>query len=234
MARRVLITGGNRGIGLAIARRFQQAGDTVAVTYRSEKPPEDVQGIHCEVTDTDSVDGAVSEFEALHGPVEVLVANAGITRDKLLVRMSDEDILDVLDTNLAGAFRLARRVSLPMMRARWGRMVFISSVVDHFGAAGQTNYAAAKSGLLGLARSLAWEYGSRQVTANVISPGLIDTDMTRGLSDSRKSQLLAITPLGRVGQPDEVAHAVRFVASEEAGFITGALIPVGGGLAMGH
>ncbi|UUV35881.1 3-oxoacyl-ACP reductase FabG [Amycolatopsis roodepoortensis] len=234
MNRRVLVTGGNRGIGLATARRFLLSGDTVAVTYRSTPPPENVPGIRCDVTDTTSVDQAVAEYEERFGPVEVLVANAGITVDRLIVRMSEEEFLSVLNTNLAGVFRAAKRVSMGMMKARWGRMVFISSVGAFFGAPGQANYAATKAGLVGFARSLAWEFGTRNITANVVSPGLIDTDMTRDLNQKRIDLLLSITPLGVMGEPDDVAHVVRFVASEEARYVTGAVIPVSGGLAMGQ
>ncbi|MEV0679356.1 SDR family oxidoreductase [Actinosynnema sp. NPDC050436] len=234
MPRRVLVTGGDRGIGLAIARRFLAEGDTVAVTYRSSPPPRDVAGIACDVTDPAAVHDAVAEFESRHGTVEVLVANAGITLDKLLLRMSEEDFLSVVDTNLAGAFRLARRVALGMVKGRWGRLVFISSTSAHLGAAGQVNYAASKAGLVGLARSLAWELAPRNVTANVVSPGLIATGMSARVGADRVAALLGATPLGCMGSPEDVAHVVRFVASEEARYVTGAVIPVAGGLGMGQ
>lgn len=234
MSRSVLVTGGNRGIGLAIARCFQDAGDRVAVTYRGDAPPDGLDGLHCDVTDPATIDAAVTEFESRHGPVEVLVANAGITQDKVILGMSDEDFRVVLDTNLTGVFRMVKRVSRAMVKSRWGRMIFISSVVGHLGSPGQTNYAAAKAGLVGFARSLAWELGSRNITVNVVSPGLIETDMTRRVSDQRIGLLLSATPLGRMGQPEDVAHTVRFVASDEARYITGAVIPVSGGLGMGH
>lgn len=234
MSRAVLVTGGNRGIGLAIARRFQHAGDRVAVTYRTAPPPDGVPGIACDVTDPVEVDRAITEFENLHGGVEVLVANAGIAVDKLILGMSEEDFRSVLDTNLMGVFRMAKRVSRGMVRSKWGRMIFISSVAGHLGAPGQTNYAATKAGLVGFARSLAWELGSRNITVNVVSPGLIETEMTRQVSDQRIALLLSATPLGQMGQPEDVAHAVRFVASDEARYITGAVIPVSGGLGMGH
>lgn len=234
MRRAVLVTGGNRGIGLAIAKCFHEAGDTVAVTYRSSPPPPQIPAIVCDVTDTQSVDRAVTEFESRYGPVEVLVANAGITADKLILGMSEEDFRNVVDTNLMGVFRVAKRVSRGMVRAKWGRMVFISSVAGHLGAPGQTNYAATKAGLVGFARSLAWELGSRNVTVNVVSPGLIETEMTQQVSGQRIALLLSATPLGQLGQPEDVAHTVRFVASEQARYITGAVIPVSGGLGMGH
>jgi 3-oxoacyl-[acyl-carrier protein] reductase len=234
MSRTVLVTGGNRGIGLAIARRFQHAGDQVAVTYRTGPPPDGLAGIACDVTDPSEVDRAVTEFEARHGGVEVLVANAGIAVDKVILGMSEEDFRSVLDTNLMGVFRMAKRVGRGMVRSKWGRMIFISSVVGHLGAPGQANYAATKAGLVGFARSLAWELGSRNITVNVVSPGLIETEMTRRVSDQRIALLLSATPLGQMGQPEDVAHAVQFVASEEARYITGAVIPVSGGLGMGH
>jgi 3-oxoacyl-[acyl-carrier protein] reductase len=234
MSRAVLVTGGNRGIGLAIARRFQDAGDRVAVTYRTGPPPDGLPGIPCDVTDPAEVDRAVTEFEARYGGVEVLVANAGIAVDKVILGMSEEDFRSVLDTNLMGVFRVAKRVGRGMVRSKWGRMIFISSVVGHLGAPGQTNYAATKAGLVGFARSLAWELGSRNITVNVVSPGLIETEMTRRVSDQRIALLLSATPLGQMGQPEDVAHAVQFVASDEARYITGAVIPVSGGLGMGH
>ncbi len=234
MPRSVLVTGGNRGIGLAVARAFADAGDLVAVTSRSGQAPEGLFAVRCDVTDDASVDAAFTEVEARNGPVEVLVANAGITRDTLLLRMSPEDWAEVLDTNLTGSFRVAKRASKGMLRARRGRLVFISSVVGMLGSAGQANYAASKAGLVGLARSLARELGSRGITANVVAPGFVDTDMTAALDDERKAAILAQVPLGRYADPAEVAAVVRFLASEEAAYVTGALVPVDGGLGMGH
>jgi 3-oxoacyl-[acyl-carrier protein] reductase len=233
--RNVLVTGGNRGIGLAIARAFAEAGDHVVITHRSGQPPEGLQGVHCEVTDSASVDAAFTEAEEkLGGPIEVLVANAGITRDTLLMRMTDEEFDTVLDTNLAGAFRCARRASKGMIRLRKGRIVFISSVVGLYGGPGQTNYAASKAGLVGLARSISRELGGRGITANVIAPGFIETEMTAELPEDRKKTYLSAVPAGRFASPQEVAAAVRFIASPEASYITGAVIPVDGGLGMGH
>jgi 3-oxoacyl-[acyl-carrier protein] reductase len=233
--RNVLVTGGNRGIGLAIARAFAAAGDNVVVTNRSGDAPEGLRAVRCEVTDSASVDAAFSEAEELlGGPVEVLVANAGITRDTLLMRMSDEEFDQVVDTNLAGAFRCARRASKGMIRLRRGRIVFISSVVGLYGSPGQTNYAASKAGLVGLARSISRELGGRGITANVVAPGFIETDMTAELPEDRKKAYLATIPAGRFATAEEVAAAVRFVASDDAAYITGAVIPVDGGLGMGH
>jgi 3-oxoacyl-[acyl-carrier protein] reductase len=233
--RNVLVTGGNRGIGLSIAQAFAEAGDQVVVTHRSGEPPEGLKGVRCEVTDTASVDAAFSEAEELlGGPVEVLVANAGITRDQLLMRMSDEEFDSVIDTNLAGAFRCARRASKGMIRLRRGRIVLISSVVGLYGSPGQANYAASKSGLVGLARSISRELGGRGITANVVAPGFIETDMTAALPEERRKAYLASIPAGRFATPEEVAAAVRFVASDDAAYITGAVIPVDGGLGMGH
>lgn len=234
MSKIVLVTGGNRGIGLAIANAFLANGDTVIVTSRSGEPVAGLNVVTCDVSDTASVDAAFTQVEADFGPVEVLVANAGITRDKLLVRMSDEDVDDVLNTNLVGAIRVARRASRAMTQARSGRIIFISSVVAMMGSAGQVNYAASKAGLVGAARSLARELGSRNVTANVVAPGFIDTDMTAALSDDRKAQIVGNIPLGRYGSATEVADTVVFLASDAAQYITGALIPVDGGLGMGH
>lgn len=234
MSKIVLVTGGNRGIGLAIANQFLANGDTVIVTSRSGDPVAGLNVVTCDVSDTASVEAAFTQVEANFGPVEVLVANAGITRDKLLVRMSDEDVDDVLNTNLVGAIRVARRASRAMTQARSGRIIFISSVVALMGSAGQVNYAASKAGLVGAARSLARELGSRNVTANVVAPGFIDTDMTAELSDERKAQIVGNIPLGRYGNATEVANTVVFLASDAAQYITGALIPVDGGLGMGH
>ena len=233
--RNVLVTGGNRGIGLAIARAFVEAGDNVVITHRTGAPPEGLQGVICEVTDSASVDAAFTEAEEkLGGPVEVLVANAGITRDTLMMRMSDDEFDSVIDTNLAGAFRCARRASKGMIRLRKGRIVFISSVVGLYGGPGQTNYSASKAGLVGLARSISRELGGRGITANVVAPGFIETEMTAELPEDRKKTYLSAVPAGRFAAPEEVAAAVRFIASPEAAYITGAVIPVDGGLGMGH
>jgi 3-oxoacyl-[acyl-carrier protein] reductase len=233
-ARTVLVTGGSKGIGHGIAERLARAGHRVAATSRSGGVPDGVLGVRCDVTDGAQVDAAFTEVEGALGPVEVLVANAGITRDTLLMRMSDEDWDAVLATNLTGAFRVARRAARPMIRARFGRMVFISSVVGQLGSAGQVNYAASKAGLVGMARSLARELGSRGVTANVLAPGFIETDMTAELGEETVARYAAQIPLGRLGGVDDVAGAVEFLASDAAGYITGALIPVDGGLGMGH
>jgi 3-oxoacyl-[acyl-carrier protein] reductase len=235
VGRSVLVTGGNRGIGLCIARAFADAGDNVVITHRSGEPPEGLRGVLCDVTDSSSVDAAFTAAEELlGGPVEVLVANAGITKDQLLMRMSDEEFDSVVDTNLAGAFRCARRASKGMIRLRRGRIVFISSVVGLYGSPGQTNYAASKSALVGLARSISRELGGRGITANVVAPGFIETDMTAALPEDRKKAYLASIPAGRFAQPEEVAAAVRFIAADDAAYITGAVIPVDGGLGMGH
>jgi 3-oxoacyl-[acyl-carrier protein] reductase len=234
LSRSVLVTGGNRGIGLAIARAFAEAGDKVAVTYRSGEPPEGFFGVKCDITDAEQVDQAFKEVEAEHGPVEVLIANAGVTRDTLLLRMSEEDFTSVLDTNLTGAFRVVKRASKLMMRARKGRVVLISSVVGLSGSPGQANYAASKAGLVGFARSLARELGPRNITVNVVAPGFVDTDMTAVLSDERRAEIVAGVPLGRYADPAEIASTVRFLSSDEAAYITGAVIPVDGGLGMGH
>ena len=231
----VLVTGGARGIGHACARAFVAAGDRVAVTYRS-KPPEDddVLAVTCDVTSTPEVDAAVDEVEERLGRVEVVVANAGANRDGLVLKMSDEAFGEIVDTNLAGAFRVARRAARSMVRARSGRLVFISSVVGLTGSAGQVNYAASKAGLVGLARSLARELAPRGVTANVVTPGPVATDMTDALPEARRAELAAAVPLGRFATVDEVAAAVTFLASPEAAAITGAVLPVDGGLGMGH
>jgi 3-oxoacyl-(acyl-carrier-protein) reductase len=230
----VLVTGGSRGIGRAIAERFLAAGHKVAATSRSGDAPTGVLGVRCDVTDPGQVDAAFTQVEEAHGPVEVLVANAGITRDTLVLRMSDEDWQSVIDTNLTGSFRFAKRAVRPMIRNRFGRIIFISSVVGLLGSAGQVNYAASKSGLLGLARSLAREVGTRGVTANVVAPGFIETDMTAELSEDLVKTYQQQIPLGRLGQVSDVTAAVEFLASDAAGYITGAQIPVDGGLGMGH
>jgi 3-oxoacyl-[acyl-carrier protein] reductase len=234
-SRVVLVTGGARGIGLACARAFVSAGDRVAVTYRT-KPPEDddVLAVACDVTSTAEVDAAVDEVEGQLGKVEVVVANAGANRDGLVLKMSDDAFDEVLDTNLAGAFRVARRAARSMVRARTGRLIFISSVVGLTGSAGQVNYAASKAGLVGLARSLARELAPRGITANVVAPGPVATDMTDALPEARRAELAAAVPLGRFTTTDEVAAAVTFLASPEAAAITGAVLPVDGGLGMGH
>ncbi|MFC0596916.1 3-oxoacyl-[acyl-carrier-protein] reductase [Streptomyces palmae] len=234
MSRSVLVTGGNRGIGLAVARAFADAGDKVAITYRSGEPPADFLAVKCDITDTEQVEQAYKEIEEKQGPVEVLVANAGITRDQLLMRMSEEDFTSVLDTNLTGTFRVVKRANRAMLRARKGRVVLISSVVGLLGSAGQANYAASKAGLVGFARSLARELGSRNITVNVVAPGFVDTDMTRALSEEQREGIVQQVPLARYAQPEEIAAAVRFLASDEAAYITGAVIPVDGGLGMGH
>jgi 3-oxoacyl-[acyl-carrier protein] reductase len=230
----VLVTGGNRGIGLAIARRLAAGGDSVMVTSRSGDPVEGLSVTRCDVTDVASVDAAFTAAEAAHGPVEVLVANAGVTKDQLLALMSEDDFSSVLDTNLTGAYRCAKRAVRPMMKMRRGRLIFISSVVGLYGSGGQANYAASKAGLVGLARSLARELGSRNITANVIAPGFVDSDMTAVLSEERKKAILGAVPLGRFAATEEVAGVVQFLAGQDAAYITGAVIPVDGGLGMGH
>lgn len=233
--RSVLITGGNRGIGLAIAKAFLANGDKVAVTYRSESElPDGILGVKADVTDEASVDAAFKEVEAAHGPVEVLVANAGITKDTLLLRMSEDDFTSVLDTNLTGAFRVIKRASKGMIRLRKGRVVLISSVSGLYGAPGQINYSASKAGLVGIARSLTRELGSRGITANVVAPGFINTDMTAELPEATQKDYLASIPAGRFAEADEVANVVRWISSDEAAYISGAVIPVDGGLGMGH
>ncbi|SDT28128.1 3-oxoacyl-[acyl-carrier-protein] reductase [Pseudarthrobacter equi] len=233
--RSVLITGGNRGIGLAIAKAFLANGDKVAVTYRSESElPEGILGVKADVTDEASVDAAFKEVEAAHGPVEVLVANAGITKDTLLLRMSETDFTSVIDTNLTGAFRVIKRASKGMIRLRKGRVVLISSVSGLYGAPGQINYSASKAGLVGIARSLTRELGSRGITANVVAPGFINTDMTAELPEATQKDYLASIPAGRFADADEVANVVRWISSDEASYISGAVIPVDGGLGMGH
>lgn len=232
--RSVLVTGGNRGIGRAIAERFLAQGDKVAVTSRSGDAPEGALAVACDVTDTASVDAAFEQVEAEHGPVEVLVANAGITKDTLLLRMSDDDFASVVDTNLAGAFRCVRRASKGMIRLRRGRIVLISSVVGLYGSPGQVNYAASKSGLVGIARSVTRELGGRGITANVVAPGFIDTDMTASLPEETQQSYLAAIPGKRFGTVDDVAETVAFLSGPGAGYISGAVVPVDGGLGMGH
>lgn len=234
MSRVVLVTGGARGIGLACARRFVELGDKVAVTTNASDPPDDIFSVRCDVTSPADVDAAFTAVEQLYGPVEVLVSNAGITRDGLLLRMSDEDFTSVVDANLSGAYRVAKRATQGMLRARKGRMIFLSSVVGLLGSAGQVNYAASKAGLVGLARSLARELASRNITANVVAPGPVATDMTAALGDKRIAELTAAVPLGRFATPEEIAGVVAFLASADAAYITGAVVPVDGGLGMGH
>ena len=234
MTRSVLVTGGNRGIGLGVARAFADAGDKVAVTYRSGEPPEGLFGVRCDVTDTDSVEAAFEEVKRQQGAVEVLVANAGITRDGLFLGMPEKDFAEVIDTNLMGAVRAAKCAVQDMVKARWGRMILIGSTQAFWGSPGVTNYSASKAALAGFARALAWELGPRKITVNVVYPGLIDTDMTAGLSEQHRAYLLSITALRRSGSVEEVATAVQFLASDSASFITGALVPVSGGQGLGH
>ncbi|MQS06048.1 3-oxoacyl-ACP reductase FabG [Streptomyces alkaliphilus] len=234
MIRSIFVTGGNRGIGLAVARAFTARGDAVAVTHRGSGVPDGLLGLTCDVTDPAQIDKAVTAAEEAHGPLDVVVANAGVTEDRLILRMSDSDFGRVLDTNLGGAFRVARRAVESMIGRRYGRLVLVSSVAGLRGSAGQANYASSKAGLVGLARSLARELGPRGITANVVAPGLVDTDMTEALTERQRERILQDIPLGRSGRPSEVASAVLWLASEEAGYVTGAVLPVDGGLGMGH
>ncbi|MET9142952.1 beta-ketoacyl-ACP reductase [Streptomyces sp. NPDC004042] len=239
MARSILITGGNRGIGHATALAFADAGHKVAVTYRSGEAPADLVergclAVRCDVTELEQIELAFKVTEEAHGPVEVLVANAGITRDGLLMRMPEEDFAAVLETNLFGAYRVAKRAARSMLRAKYGRIVLISSAVALRGEAGQTNYAASKAGLIGFGRSLAREIGSRGITVNVVAPGLTATDMSAALDEARTTAILEQVPLGRIGRPEEIASAVAFLASDAAAYITGAVLPVDGGISMGH
>jgi len=230
----VLITGGSRGIGLATAQRFKALGDRVAITYNSSPPPEGFFAVKCDVTSSADVDDAFKAVEQHYGPVEILVSNAGMTKDMLLLRMSEDDFTEVIDANLTAAYRVAKRAAQGMLKARKGRIIFVSSVVGLLGSAGQANYSASKSGLVGLARSIARELGSRSITANVVAPGPVATDMLAALSEDRREALTAAVPLGRLASPDEIAGTIAFLASADAAFITGAIIPVDGGLGMGH
>ena len=234
MSRVVLVTGGSRGIGLACAQRFASLGDKVAVTYNSSPPPDGFLAVKCDVTSGQSVDEAFKAVEEQLGPVEVLVSNAGITNDGLLLRMSEDDFSSVVDANLTAAYRVTKRAAQGMLRARKGRIVLMSSVVGLLGSAGQANYAASKAGLVGFARSVARELGSRRITCNVVAPGPVATDMTAALGEKRLAELTMAVPLGRMASPEEIAGVVAFLASDDAAYITGAVIPVDGGLGMGH
>ena len=234
MSRVVLITGGSKGIGLACAQHFAKLGDKVAITYNSTKPTGDFFAVKCDVTSQEQVDAAFAEVEAKLGPVQVLVSNAGITKDLLLLRMSEVDFASVVDANLTGAFRVCKRATQSMLRARSGRIILMSSVVGLLGSAGQANYAASQAGLIGFARSLARELGSRTITVNVVAPGPVETDMTNALTQEQRDNMLGAVPLGRMATPQEIAGVVAFLASQDAAYITGAVIPVDGGLGMGH
>jgi len=234
MSRVVLITGGSKGIGLACAQHFASLGDKVAITYNSTKPTDDFFSVKCDVTSQAEVDAAFSAVEEKFGAVQVLVSNAGITKDLLLLRMSENDFTSVIDANLTGAYRVCKRATQGMLRARSGRIILMSSVVGLLGSAGQANYAASKSGLVGLARSLARELGSRSITVNVVAPGPVETDMTAALTEEQRTNMIDAVPLGRTATPQEIAGVVAFLASQDAAYITGAVIPVDGGLGMGH
>jgi len=234
MSRVVLITGGSKGIGLACAQHFASLGDKVAITYNSTKPTDDFFSVKCDVTSQAEVDAAFSAVEEKFGAVQVLVSNAGITKDLLLLRMSENDFTSVVDANLTGAYRVCKRATQGMLRARSGRIILMSSVVGLLGSAGQANYAASKSGLVGLARSLARELGSRSITVNVVAPGPVETDMTAALTEEQRTKMIDAVPLGRTATPQEIAGVVAFLASQDAAYITGAVIPVDGGLGMGH
>ena len=234
MSRVVLITGGSKGIGLACAQHFASLGDKVAITYNSTKPTADFFAVKCDVTSQTEVDAAFAAVEEKFGIVQVLVSNAGVTKDLLLLRMSENDFVSVIDANLTGAYRVCKRATQGMLRARSGRIILMSSVVGLLGSAGQANYAASKSGLVGLARSLARELGSRSITVNVVAPGPVETDMTAALTDEQRTKMIDAVPLGRTATPQEIAGVVAFLASSDAAYITGAVIPVDGGLGMGH
>ena len=234
MSRVVLITGGSKGIGLACAQHFASLGDKVAITYNSTKPSDDFFSVKCDVTSQADVDLAFVAVEEKFGTVQVLVSNAGITKDLLLLRMSENDFASVIDANLTGAYRVCKRATQGMLRARSGRIILMSSVVGLLGSAGQANYAASKSGLVGLARSLARELGSRSITVNVVAPGPVETDMTAALTEEQRTKMIDAVPLGRTATPQEIAGVVAFLASSDAAYITGAVIPVDGGLGMGH
>ena len=234
MTRSVLVTGGNRGIGLAIARAFAEAGDKVAITYRSGEPPTGLFGVRCDVTDSASVQRAVEEVAAQQGPVQVLVNNAGITKDGLFLGLDEEEFVSVVDTNFLGAMRVTKAVVPDMVKARWGRIIFIGSAVGMWGSPGVTNYASSKSALVGLARSLAWELGKRNITANIVTPGVIETELIAHVGEQARAHATANTPMRRPGRLDELTPAVLFLAGEGASYITGAMLPVSGGVAMGH
>lgn len=229
-----LVTGGNRGIGLAIAQSLQEAGHDVVITYRAGVAPTGFKSVHMDVTDTESVDSAFTSIEEQWGAPEIIVANAGITKDGLVMRMSDDDFESVIDANLTGAFRVARRATKGLLKLKRGRLIFVGSVVGSVGSAGQVNYSSSKAGLVGMARSFARELGSRGITSNVIAPGFVETDMTANLEDKRRQEIAGSIPLGRFCSPEEIAAVVTFIASPKASYISGALIPVDGGLGMGH
>ncbi|MEJ6760886.1 MAG: 3-oxoacyl-ACP reductase FabG [Candidatus Planktophila sp.] len=229
-----LVTGGNRGIGLAIARALQSSGHRVVITYRTGPPPQGFDAVQMDVTDSDSVDAAFLYIESEIGVPEIIVCNAGVTKDGLVMRMSDEDFESVIDANLTGAFRVSKRATKGLLKLKRGRLIFIGSVVGGVGAAGQVNYSSSKAGLVGMARSYARELGSRGITANVIAPGFVETDMTAEIDDKRRTDIATQVPLGRFSSPDEIADVVAFIASNQASYITGAIIPVDGGLGMGH